>query len=161
MNDVAQDWLRKDVKLQSGGSGQIRIFEVARGSTQKVFAGTELVRDISDSTELYAEEVPVDEARAADDESVRVVPVFHYNKEPNRTHGIPFQFVLLPVGLLTTLLGLSADLFPLRSLAGREVRRDQEAATDSDGHERQGHVQDEVLDDSERAVHQAEPFEGR
>lgn len=97
MNDVAQDWLRKEVTLAPEGSGQIRIFEIARGCVQKPFTGAELVRDVQDSTELFAEEIPLDEWKAANDEGVRIVPVYHYNKEPTRTHGVPFRFVLLPV----------------------------------------------------------------
>lgn len=97
MHDVAQDWLRKEVKLQPNGSGLIRIFEIVRGCSQKTFTGSEAVRDIPDTTELFAEEVPIDEAEAG--ESERVVPVYHYNKEPTRAHGIPFRFVLLPVSL--------------------------------------------------------------
>ncbi|ORY78391.1 putative ubiquitin carboxyl-terminal hydrolase 5 [Leucosporidium creatinivorum] len=96
MNDVAQDWLRKEVTLTPEGSGQIRIFEIVRGCEQKSFTGAELVRDVQDSTELFAEEIPLDEWKAANDEGVRVVPVYHYNKEPTRTHGVPFRFVLLP-----------------------------------------------------------------
>lgn len=97
MHDVAQDWLRKEVKLQPAGSGQIRIFEIGNGTAQRIFNGTEPVRDVSDSIELFAEEVPLDELES--EESKRIVPVFHYNKEPNRTHGIPFRFVLLPVSI--------------------------------------------------------------
>lgn len=115
VNDVAQDWLRKEVKLAEGGSGQIRIFEIARGCLQKPFAGTEMVRDVQDSTELFAEEVPVDEAKAvaSDDGSARVVPVYHYNKEPTRAHGVPFNFVLLPVRCGTASLASMARLLTL------------------------------------------------
>lgn len=119
MHDVAQEWLRKEVKLSPDGSGQIRIFDIYKGCAQKAFTGSEVVREISDATDLYAEvrcqprigifcglladdrrgrplqEVPLDEAQA--DESHTIVPVYHYSKEPSRAHGVPFQFVLLPV----------------------------------------------------------------
>ncbi|GAA6050111.1 hypothetical protein JCM3770_001378 [Rhodotorula araucariae] len=96
MADVANDQLRKAVTLHpdAGGSGQIRIFEVAHGRAQKVFAGSEAVRDVPEATELYAEEVMLEEANADDDE--RVVQVYHFNKDPTRAHGIPFRFVLRP-----------------------------------------------------------------
>jgi len=95
MNDVAQEFLRKEVKLQPAGTGQIRIFELVNGRTQKFFQGNEVVRDISESTELYAEEVPVEEEEHGDDE--RLVQVYHFNKDPSRAHGVPFKFVLRPV----------------------------------------------------------------
>ncbi|KAM0792135.1 hypothetical protein ACM66B_004835 [Microbotryomycetes sp. NB124-2] len=94
VQDVVNDWLRKEVKLSPEGSGQIRIFEILRGCVQRVLSGTDLVRDLPDAVELFAEEVPVDELQAEDNQ--RIVPVFHYNKEPTRTHGVPFRFVLLP-----------------------------------------------------------------
>ncbi|KAM0756443.1 cysteine proteinase [Meredithblackwellia eburnea MCA 4105] len=94
MSEVAETHLRKNVKLTPEGSNLIRVFEVAHGRSQKPFSGSEVVRDVHDSTELFAEEIPVDEAQADDD--VRIVPVYHFNKEPSRAHGVPFKFVLLP-----------------------------------------------------------------
>ncbi|KEI40875.1 uncharacterized protein L969DRAFT_86115 [Mixia osmundae IAM 14324] len=74
---------------------KIRIFEVLGGRKQKVFASGEIIREIHDGTELYAEEVPQDEREARDGED-KVVTVFHFAKEPSRTHGVPFRFVLRP-----------------------------------------------------------------
>ncbi|KAL8284094.1 hypothetical protein RQP46_004843 [Phenoliferia psychrophenolica] len=95
MSEVAESHLRKVVKLSPDGSGQIRIFEVANGRLQKPFSGQELVREVNDSTELYAEEIAVDEVEA-DEDKVRIVPVYHFSKEPTRAHGVPFRFVLKP-----------------------------------------------------------------
>ncbi|GAA6033904.1 hypothetical protein NBRC10512_001767 [Rhodotorula toruloides] len=98
MLEVASDHLRKEVKLAAPdtvGSGQIRIFELSnQGRTQRVYSGQEVVRDIPESTELYAEEILLEEANAEDDE--RVVQVYHFNRDPQRAHGIPFRFVLRP-----------------------------------------------------------------
>ncbi|GAA6026726.1 hypothetical protein JCM8097_005817 [Rhodosporidiobolus ruineniae] len=95
MAEVANDHLGKQVKLAAaGGSGQIRLFEITEGKRQKVFSGSEVVRDVPEAAELYAEEILEEELNAADDE--RVVQVYHFNKEPSRTHGIPFRFVLRP-----------------------------------------------------------------
>ena len=96
MADVAHDQLRKAVKLNPDlGSGQIRLFELVQGRVSKVFTGSKAVRDVPEATELYAEEILLDEANADDDE--RVVQVYHFNKDPARAHGIPFRFVLKPV----------------------------------------------------------------
>lgn len=97
MHEVAQDYLLKDVTLaEQGGSGHIRIFEIGPGgTTQKIYHGSENVRDVSEATELFAEEILEEELAA--DEGERVVQVFHFNKDPSRTHGIPFRFVLRPV----------------------------------------------------------------
>ncbi|GAA5845854.1 hypothetical protein JCM11251_002927 [Rhodosporidiobolus azoricus] len=94
MQELANEHLRKLVTLSSSeGSGQIRIFEIMDGRVQKVFSGSEVVRDVPESLELYAEEVSQEEVDADND---RIIQVYHYNKEPSRTHGIPFKFVLRP-----------------------------------------------------------------
>lgn len=58
MHEVAQESLRKNVKLSEEGSGQIRIFEITNGRVQKPFSGSEAVRDVLDATELFAEVCP-------------------------------------------------------------------------------------------------------
>ena len=55
MHDIA-DHLLKVVTLSSGGSGKIRIFEISKdGKTQKEFTGSEMIGDIPDPNDLYAE----------------------------------------------------------------------------------------------------------
>lgn len=93
VNEVASDWLKKDVKLVN--AGPIRIFEIMHGRIQKSFNGAELVRELSDAMELFAEEIPLEELSVKDEE--RVISVYHFTKDPSRTHGIPFRFVLKPV----------------------------------------------------------------
>ncbi|KAI5479269.1 hypothetical protein MNV49_003787, partial [Pseudohyphozyma bogoriensis] len=92
VGDVASEHLGKQVKLSPEGSQQIRIFEVINGREQKILAPSDPVRDIVESNDLFAEEVPLNEVNV--DESERIVPVYHYSKDPGRSHGIPFQFVL-------------------------------------------------------------------
>lgn len=45
-----------------------------------------------------SQEVPMDEARA--EETDRIVNVYHFSKETNRAHGVPFKFILKPVSPL-------------------------------------------------------------
>jgi hypothetical protein len=40
------------------------------------------------------QEIPVDELEARDTD--KIIDVFHFTKEPSRTHGVPFRFVVLP-----------------------------------------------------------------
>ena len=51
--DVA-DMLHKVVKLSTGGSGKIRVFNVENGRKIKAYATGESIRDV-DVTDLYAE----------------------------------------------------------------------------------------------------------
>src|SRR5882757_9144275 len=48
--------LAKQVQLSPGGTGKIRVFEVSKdGKTQKEFTGSEMIGNIPDPVELYAE----------------------------------------------------------------------------------------------------------
>lgn len=92
VHDLA-DHLAKQVTLTPTGTGKIRIFEVSKdGKTQKEFTGSEMIGNIPDPVELYAEEIPREELEA--DDSDKVIGVFHFSKELSRTHGVPFKFVV-------------------------------------------------------------------
>ncbi|KAH7915018.1 hypothetical protein BJ138DRAFT_1170257 [Hygrophoropsis aurantiaca] len=94
IHDLA-DHLAKHVTLTPGGTGKIRVFEVAKdGKTQKEFTGSEMIGNIPDPVELYAEEIPREELEA--DDSDKIISVFHFSKEVSRTHGVPFRFVVKP-----------------------------------------------------------------
>lgn len=51
-----------------------------------------MIGNLTEPAELFAEEVPQEELSAGD--GTRIVNVFHYSKEPSRTHGVPCKFVL-------------------------------------------------------------------
>ncbi|KAF9457164.1 hypothetical protein BDZ94DRAFT_1342402 [Collybia nuda] len=92
VHDLA-DHLSKLVTLTPAGAGKIRVFEVSKdGKTQKEFTGSEMIGNIPDPVELYAEEIPREELEA--DDSDKVIGVFHFSKELSRTHGVPFKFVV-------------------------------------------------------------------
>ncbi|KZT28449.1 cysteine proteinase [Neolentinus lepideus HHB14362 ss-1] len=94
VHDLA-DHLARLVTLTPEGTNKIRIFEVSKdGKTQKEFTGSEMIGNIPDPVELYAEEIPVEEAEADDQD--KVISVFHFSKEVSRTHGVPFKFVVKP-----------------------------------------------------------------
>lgn len=94
IHDLAEH-LAKQVTLTPGGTGKIRVFEVSKdGKTQKEFTGTEMIGNIPDPVDLYAEETPREELEAS--ELDKVISVFHFHKEVSRTHGVPFRFVVKP-----------------------------------------------------------------
>lgn len=95
VHDLAEQ-LTKLVTLSPDGSGKVRIFEVSKdGKHQREFTGTEMIGNIPDPVELFSEEIPLEELNA--DESSKIISVFHFSKEPSRTHGVPFRFVVKPV----------------------------------------------------------------
>lgn len=55
VHDLAAE-LAKQAKLTPGGTNKIRVFEVSKdGKTQKEFTGSEMIGNIPDPVELYAE----------------------------------------------------------------------------------------------------------
>lgn len=93
------DNLHKNIKFaKEGGTGRIRLFEIpAGGRTQKIFNGNELIKDMTGQVleDLYAEEIPQEEADVKEGE--RIIMCYHFAKDPTRTHGVPFRFLLRPV----------------------------------------------------------------
>lgn len=85
--------MSKLVKLEPNGSGKIRIFDVSpSGRSQREHTGSEMIGNLPESAELFAEEIPVEELQAG--EGTKIVNVFHYSRDPSRTHGVPCKFVL-------------------------------------------------------------------
>lgn len=91
------------------------------------------VLNLNEYTQIYAERVPEEEARAYDKNFIHVL---HFQTEPNRVHGVPFKFLLKEasaillggwgVGCLGVGLGLTC-------LTGREICRHKEAARETYG----------------------------
>ena len=53
------------------------------------------VTTLSEFTTLYAEVIPEEERDA--EEGDTAIFCFHFDKEPNKPHGVPFKFVMRPV----------------------------------------------------------------
>jgi ubiquitin carboxyl-terminal hydrolase 7 len=88
--------LLKLVKLQPGGSGRIRIFDIHHnGRSQKELTSSEMIGNLPEPAELYAEEIPVEELNIG--ERDKIIDVFHYSKDPSRYFGVPFKFVIKEV----------------------------------------------------------------
>jgi len=84
----------EQVKLTEGESGKIRVFEVTKdGKHQHEFNANEMLGNLPE-TEIFAEEITAEEVNAGD--SDKVISAFHFTKEPTRTHGVPFRFVVKP-----------------------------------------------------------------
>lgn len=85
--------LAKLVTLDPSGSRKVRIFEIApNGRQQKECTSSEMIANLREPAELYAEEIPLDETNVTDDS--KVIDVFHYHRDPTRYFGVPFRFVL-------------------------------------------------------------------
>ncbi|KAI9491534.1 hypothetical protein BDB00DRAFT_874264 [Zychaea mexicana] len=80
------------------GTRQARIFQALNNKFHREFVDSDPITAISDSqiARLYAEEVPQEELEMYDGEEGQpfYLPVFHYQRDLQRTHSVPFQLLL-------------------------------------------------------------------
>ncbi len=91
--------LQKRANLTDDMAQQIRVFEVHGGKIHKVLSTNYAVVSVSDFVTLYAEMVPEEELDMSD--SDQLVHCFHFDREPTKTHNVPFHFLVKEVSLDT------------------------------------------------------------
>lgn len=84
--------LAAKLQLSANVTPNIRIYEAHSNKYYKEYEPTHPVSGIQDYMILYAELVTDIDARES--ETDREIPVMHFQKEPSRSHGIPFKFIL-------------------------------------------------------------------
>ncbi|KAK7207041.1 cysteine proteinase [Myxozyma melibiosi] len=86
--------LKQKAGLSDEVASRVRFYGANINKIHRQFPPDYSVLSILDSTQLYAEELPADEVERKDKE--KLITAFHFQKEANRTHGIPFFFTLKP-----------------------------------------------------------------
>jgi ubiquitin carboxyl-terminal hydrolase 7 len=81
-------------KLELGDEA-IRVAEINAGKQYKELRDDQNISTLNDYATLCAEKIPAEELNLEAED--RVITVFSFDREPNRTHGIPFKFVVKPV----------------------------------------------------------------
>lgn len=76
----------------------MRVLEVMGGKIKQELRDDFSVTNINEYSTLYAERIPTEELNLDADD--RVISAFNFDREPNRTHGVPFKFVVKPVSLV-------------------------------------------------------------
>lgn len=92
--------LQKKANIDDETMQYVRIYEVHGGKIFKELPLDHSVTTMTDFLDLYAEVIPEEERNAEDGESV--IYCFHFDKEPNKPHGVPFRFVMKPVSSTTS-----------------------------------------------------------
>ena len=77
----------------------VRIYEAHGGKFYKELREDYLVTTMSDYLTLYAEVIPEEERNAGVPD--RPIYCFHFDKEANKCHGVPFKFVNKPVSSIS------------------------------------------------------------
>lgn len=86
--------LARKLNLDDANARYIRIFEVHSARIHKELAEDFNVVGINEFTTLYAERIPDDELNATEND--RMIYCYHFDKESNKPHGVPFKFFLKP-----------------------------------------------------------------
>ena len=94
IDDLVNGIMRKQKMPEEMDPRRIRIIEVTTGKISRVLAGDFNVGVISEFTNLYAEMIPEEEINMNEDD--QMIFCYHFDKEPNKPHGVPFIFVIRP-----------------------------------------------------------------
>ena len=89
LSDVLQA-LQKKANISDEVMSKVRAYEVHMHKFQKALPLDFPVMSLYDYTQVFVAPLP-------EDESTRKITVFHFDREPSKAHGIPFQFSLKEV----------------------------------------------------------------
>ena len=89
--------LKKKANLEDQTVEEARVYSVQSGRIVKELGLDYPVSSILEYQNLFAERIPEDERTI--EEGDRAINAFHFDKEPNKVHGVPFKFYLKPVSL--------------------------------------------------------------
>ncbi|OAQ27058.1 hypothetical protein K457DRAFT_1805530 [Linnemannia elongata AG-77] len=84
--------LEKRVTLSPEGTGKIRMFSLYESKIQSEFDREDPKSDHDDQNELFAEEIPKEEAEKAEND--KLLSCFHFSGECTKQYGIPFKIVV-------------------------------------------------------------------
>lgn len=137
MSDVLP-LLQKKANLDDETIRNTRIYEAHGGKIYKELSEEYSVASVNEFVTLYAERIPEEEQTA--EEGDRKIYAFHFDKEPNKPHGVPFRFLVKPVRLISySLLWRSCS-----TDTGRALQRDKGTTIEANRHQRQTVRKDQV-----------------
>jgi len=84
--------LEKRVTLSPEGSGKIRMFSLYESKVQNEFDRDDSKSEHDDQNELFAEEIPKEEADKAEND--KLLNCFHFSGDCTKQYGIPFKIVV-------------------------------------------------------------------
>ena len=89
--------LQSKLELSDEEVERIRIYEAHSGKVFKGLTENHPVASFNEFMTLYAELIPVEELETED--ACFTIACFHFDKEPTKTHNVPFYFVIKEVSI--------------------------------------------------------------
>ena len=84
--------LKKVAKLDDATIDEAKVYSVLNGKIAKELSLEYPVTSVAEYHGLFAERTPEDQKALEDGD--RPILAFHFDKEPNKIHGVPFRFYL-------------------------------------------------------------------
>jgi ubiquitin carboxyl-terminal hydrolase 7 len=92
IEDLIQGLIKKAQLDDESDAGRIRVYEASSNRVYREPPRDHPVLNLSEYTQVFAERIPEEEIGADDN---NFIDVFHFQNEVNRTHGVPFKFLLI------------------------------------------------------------------
>lgn len=89
--------LQKKANIDDETIRNVRIYETHGGKVHRIYHPDSLISAVSEFVALYAEVIPEEERNLTEGEVT--ISCYHFDKDPNKPHGVPFRFVVKPVSL--------------------------------------------------------------
>lgn len=86
--------LQKRASLPPETVDQMRFYEVHSNKVYKILPLTHSVVAMNEYMQVYAERIPEEEQELDKERGDRLVNCLHFEKEPSKTHGVPFVFLV-------------------------------------------------------------------
>ncbi|KAI9822475.1 MAG: hypothetical protein M1827_000194 [Pycnora praestabilis] len=86
--------LQKKANIDDDTVQNIRVYEAHGGKVYKELHEGYSVASVNEFVTLYAERIPEEDLKLEGGE--RDINVIHFDKEPNKPHGVPFKFIVRP-----------------------------------------------------------------
>ncbi len=99
--------LQKKANIDDETLSNVRIYEAHNSKVHRELDADYQVATISEFITLYAEVIPEEERNAGQGDTA--IYCFHFDKEPNKPHGVPFKFLVKPVSPMFVDRQTSAD----------------------------------------------------
>ena len=120
--DLMAAFVKKADLEDEATAGPIRFYEINQNKVHRELPHEHLVAGITDYVHVAAERIPKEELEG-DRSSILA---FHFEKEPSKSHGIPFIFKIIPVGVFRRFLEPLLTLYRMRN--SLIPRRDSKSA---------------------------------
>jgi ubiquitin carboxyl-terminal hydrolase 7 len=85
----------RKLQLDEATARTLRVFEAHAGKIHKELLEDFNVVGVNEFTNLFIEKTPEEEMEASEEKD-RCIYCYHFDKEANKAHGVPFRFLLKP-----------------------------------------------------------------